>query len=40
MTDDDFKWIKNPPNSYVARIYFDHLTGSFVIREPMPKFNK
>lgn len=37
MTDEDFKWIKNPPNSYIARIYFDPITGSFVVAEPMQK---
>lgn len=44
MTDEDFKWIKNPPNSFVARIYFDSQKGNFYIREPMslmePKENK
>jgi len=40
MTDEDFKWIKNPPSSYVARIYFDPETGSFVISEPMQKIKQ
>ncbi|MCK9345351.1 MAG: histidine phosphatase family protein [Candidatus Pacebacteria bacterium] len=36
MSDEDFKWIKNPPSTFVARIYFDPTIDSFVMREPLP----
>lgn len=33
---EDFKWIKNPPNTFIGRIYFNPETESFYIREPLP----
>ena len=36
MSEDDFKWIKNPPNTHVARIYFDSQKNNFYMREPLP----
>lgn len=35
MTDEDFKWIKNPPHTFVARIYFDPKNNNFFLRESM-----
>lgn len=36
MSDEDFKWIKNPPSTFVARIYFDPTNNTFLMREPLP----
>lgn len=36
MSDEDFKWIKNPPSAFIARIYFDPLDNNFFMREPLP----
>jgi len=37
MSNEDFKWIKNPPSTFVARIYFDPTTDSFIMRDPLSK---
>ena len=37
MTDEDFRWIKNPPNSTVCRIFFDPKTNHFMTQEDLPK---
>lgn len=36
MNDEDFKWIKNPPSTFIARIYFDPVNNNFFMREPLP----
>lgn len=36
MNDEDFKWVKNPPSTFVARIYFDPINDNFIMREPLP----
>ena len=36
MSDEDFKCIKNPPSTFVARIYFDPTSNNFFMREPLP----
>jgi len=36
MSDEGFRWIKNPPLTFIARIYFDPTTSSFLIKEPLP----
>jgi broad specificity phosphatase PhoE len=36
MTDEDFKWIKNPPHTFIARIYFDPQNNNFYMSEPLP----
>lgn len=36
MSDEDFKWVKNPPSTFVARIYFDPINNNFFMREPLP----
>lgn len=36
MSDEDFKWIKNPPSTFIARIYFDPDNNNFFMREPLP----
>ena len=35
MTDEDFKWIKNPPHTFIARIYFDPKNNNFFMKEPL-----
>lgn len=35
MTDEDFKWIKNPPHTFIARIYFDPINQNFFMKEPL-----
>lgn len=37
MSDEDFKWIKNPPSTFIARIYFDPQNSNFFMKEPLPK---
>lgn len=37
MNDEDFRWIKNPPSAFAARIYFDPMTNNFFMREPLAK---
>jgi len=36
MSDEDFKWIKHPPNTFIARIYFDPKKRIFYMPEPLP----
>jgi len=40
MTDEDFKWIKNPSHTFVAKIYFDPKNSNFYMREPLPKIEQ
>ena len=35
MTDEDFKWIENPPHTFIARIYFDPKNNNFFMKEPL-----
>lgn len=35
MNDEDFKWIKNPPHTFIARIYFDPKNNNFFMKEPL-----
>ena len=37
MDDKDFIWIKNPPNTFIARLYFDPQKMSFHMPTPLPK---
>jgi broad specificity phosphatase PhoE len=38
MSDEDFKWIKNPSNTSVSRIYFDPIVQAFIIEAPLQKY--
>lgn len=37
MTDEDFRWIKNPSHAFIARIYFDPKNDNFFMKEQLAK---